>query len=109
VSSLLDILHRRDSRADEPDVTTPVDDAPATIELHLAVDNGPGAPAAGPVDEPAAGPDIALAPEPVFPAGPEAPPIDPPPASWPASRRAARVAPPGCWRQASRSSSPVPP
>jgi len=80
VSSLLDILHRRDSRADEPDVTTPVDDAPATIELHLAVDNGPGAPAAGPVDEPAAGPDIALAPEPVFPAGPEAPPIDPPPA-----------------------------
>jgi len=53
VSSLLDILHRRDGRSDPVDVPE-AEAAPAapTMELRLAVDNGPADPAASPVADP---------------------------------------------------------
>lgn len=47
MSSLLDILHRRDSQPEDPSVTAPAPEpaAPATAELRLAIDNGPEPPA----------------------------------------------------------------
>ena len=57
MSSLLDILHRKDSRADNDEAPEPAEVTAQTVELHLAVDNGPAEPgmdrAAGPPDPPA--------------------------------------------------------
>jgi tetratricopeptide (TPR) repeat protein len=55
MSSLLDILHRRDGRTgDEAAVEPAAEDAAQTVELRLAVDNGPAEPASDPFGDPAA-------------------------------------------------------
>jgi tetratricopeptide (TPR) repeat protein len=55
MSSLLDILHRRDGRTgDEAAVEPAPEDAAQTVELRLAVDNGPAEPASDPFTDPAA-------------------------------------------------------
>lgn len=54
MSSLLDILHRRDGRAgDDAAVEPAADTAAPTVELRLAVDNGPAEPGFDPFTDPA--------------------------------------------------------
>ncbi len=56
MSSLLDILHRKDSRTEpDPAVDTAADGTAPTVELRLAVDNGPVEPASDPGIDPADG------------------------------------------------------
>lgn len=69
MSSLLDILHRRDGRAEAVEAPeAPVEAEMNTVELHLAVDNGPATPAIELATEPtvtAAAPPRPAAAEPV--------------------------------------------
>lgn len=54
MSSLLDILHRKDSRAgDDPAVEPAAEAAQQTVELRLAIDNGPAEPGIDLSTEPA--------------------------------------------------------
>ena len=74
MSSLLDILHRRDGGPDRAERPEPAaEPAAQTVELRLAVDNGPAEPADGPAPEEPG--DLQPGPEPV-----------PLPASEPATR-----------------------
>jgi hypothetical protein len=63
VSSLLDILHRKDTRASDEALEPAADTAAPTVELRLAVDNGPAEPGLDPITDPADTPSLA-APEP---------------------------------------------
>lgn len=79
MSSLLDILHRKDSRPPGDDTVEPVaDSAVQTVELRLAVDNGPAEPGLDPPDDALLTPEFAP------------PPFTPPPAAEGAPLRVAR-------------------
>lgn len=80
MSSLLDILHRKGGLAEqEPDAAeAAVDQAAQTVELRLAIDNGPAESTAdmGLADEPAAEPSPSM-PPPAMPPATAAPEADP--------------------------------